>query len=558
MSTSRAFFLIVSTFLQVAKYCSGEANLTQKTGPSHQVIECECSGCEKSQCKTGFGCFSSVRPDEQNQSYVVSRGCLEHQRHFIVKCDKPYHLIVCCKENMCNRNVTPSVPPGWPGQKNATLASPPDNRGVECMCKSTASTLTRFEKVERTNFILLSIFAPIAALVVGIVVVCVVYQLLQKRQLKNGRYPNLRYARHSASFHEDGSCNARECGKCSGSGVSKFSQRTAAQDVDLIQVIGEGKYGKIWRGIWHGDDVVAKLYLPTEEKFFKNEVDVNNKIGNHENILRVQHCHSAFIWNKATYRCIVMEFHENGSLYDFLSRRTVNAQEMCSLALSAARGLNHLHGEIYGRKEKYSIAHCDLKSKNIMVKSNLTCSIGGLGLGVVHDRSQDKIITENKRRGSPRYMSPELLEGGVFKSFESYKRADVYSLGLTLWEITRRTFTEGIRPEHFELPFFDMVPSNPTYDDMKKVVSEQQKRPLVPNKWTESSALEVMGKLMKDCWKQNASARLPSLRVKKTLSKLMEMLKPAPINTSLSESEESSAIQDVNIHIPETLEIIKV
>ena len=71
-------------------------------------------------------------------------------------------------------------------------------------------------------------------------------------------------------------------------------------------------------------------------------------------------------------------------------------------------------------------------------------------------------------------------------------------------------------------------------------------------------ALEVMGKLMKDCWKQNASARLPSLRVKKTLSKLMEMLKPAPINTSLSESEESSAIQDVNIHIPETLEIIKV
>ena len=316
------------------------------------------------------------------------------------------------------------------------------NYGTIFFCLA-ASTLTRFGKDERTNFILLSIFAPIAALVVGIVLVCVVYQLLQKRHLKSGRYPNLRYARHSAAPHEDGSCNGRECGKCNGSGASKFAQRTAAQDVDLIQVIGEGKYGKLWRGMWHGDDVVAKLYLPCEEKFFKNEVDVNNKIGNHENILRVQHCHTAFTWNKATYRCIVMEFHENGSLYDFLSCRTVNTQEMCSLALSAARGLNHLHGEIYGRKEKYSIAHCDLKSKNIMVKSNLTCTIGGLGLGVVHDRSQDKIITENKRRGTPRYMSPELLDGGVFKSFESYKRADVYSLGLILWEITRRTFTEG-------------------------------------------------------------------------------------------------------------------
>lgn len=61
---------------------------------------------------------------------------------------------------------------------------------------------------------------------------------------------------------------------------------------------------------------------------------------------------------------------------------------------------------------------------------------------------------------------------------------------------------------------------------------------------------------MKDCWKQNASARLPSLRVKKTLSKLMEMVKPSPTNTSLS--EKLSAFQDVNIHIPETCETAKV
>lgn len=298
-------------------------------------------------------------------------------------------------------------------------------------------------KGENIDFILLSIFTPIAALIVGIACVCLVYQVLQKRQLKNGKYPNLRYVRHSTTLHENGCCTVTGCGKCSGSGFAKFAQRTAAQDLDLLQVIGEGKYGKVWRGLWHGDDVVAKLYIPSEEKSFKNEVDVNNKVGNHENILRVQHCHTAFSWNNVTYRCIVMEFHEHGSLYDFLNHRTVNIQEMCSLALSAARGLNHLHGEIYGRKEKYSIAHRDIKSKNIMVKANLTCAIGGLGLAVVHDRSEDKIITEDKRRGTARYMAPEVLDGAVFKSFESYKRSDVYSIGLVLWEITRRTLTEG-------------------------------------------------------------------------------------------------------------------
>lgn len=59
---------------------------------------------------------------------------------------------------------------------------------------------------------------------------------------------------------------------------------------------------------------------------------------------------------------------------------------MCFLVFSVVRGLNYLYGEIYGRKEKYFIVYCDLKFKNIMVKLNLICIIGGLGLGVVYDR----------------------------------------------------------------------------------------------------------------------------------------------------------------------------
>ena len=62
--------------------------------------------------------------------------------------------------------------------------------------------------------------------------------------------------------------------------------------------------------------------------------------------------------------------------------------------------------------------------------------------------------------------------------------------------------------------------------------------------------LESMVKLMKDCWKQNAPARLSSLRVKKNLSKLMELVKPAPSNTALS--DEFAFTSDVNIHIPES------
>lgn len=297
------------------------------------------------------------------------------------------------------------------------------------------------EHDQSLEFILLSIFSPIAVLVVLIIIFYLVYKHLQKRQLDKGRYPNLRYTRHSS--HKSRLGAMLECWFCQRStDFHPFAQRTAAQDLDLIKVIGEGRFGEVWRGLWHGDDVAVKLFHRGKEDLFNNEVSISNVVGNHQNILRLKHSHSAFLWNQVTHSCIVMEYHENGSLFDLLNNRTVNLQEMCSLALSAARGLSHLHGEIYRKEETFSIAHCDIKSKNILVKANLTCAIGDLGLAVV-DKWKDKISPKDKRKGTPRYMAPEILDDTVFKSFESYKRADMYSFGLVLWEMTRRTLIEG-------------------------------------------------------------------------------------------------------------------
>lgn len=58
---------------------------------------------------------------------------------------------------------------------------------------------------------------------------------------------------------------------------------------------------------------------------------------------------------------------------------------------------------------KPAIAHRDLKSKNILVKSNSTCAIGDLGLAVRHDVATDTVdIPLNNRVGTKRYMAPEV------------------------------------------------------------------------------------------------------------------------------------------------------
>lgn len=174
---------------------------------------------------------------------------------------------------------------------------------------------------------------------------------------------------------------------------------------------------------------------------------------------------------------LVTDFHENGSLFDFLTARTVDSKTMLLMALSIATGLAHLHMDIVGTKGKPAIAHRDLKTKNILVKANLSCAIGDLGLAVRHDVATDKIdIPATHRVGTKRYMAPEVLDETInMNQFDSFKRADVYAFGLILWEITRRC-NIGNMYDEYQLPFYDVVQPDPTIEEMRKVSFFLQKK----------------------------------------------------------------------------------
>ncbi|XP_069347073.1 activin receptor type-1B isoform X5 [Eulemur rufifrons] len=218
---------------------------------------------------------------------------------------------------------------------------------------------------------------------------------------------------------------------------------------------------------------------------------------------------------------LVSDYHEHGSLFDYLNRYTVTIEGMIKLALSAASGLAHLHMEIVGTQGKPGIAHRDLKSKNILVKKNGMCAIADLGLAVRHDAVTDTIdIAPNQRVGTKRYMAPEVLDETInMKHFDSFKCADIYALGLVYWEIARRCNSGGVH-EEYQLPYYDLVPSDPSIEEMRKVVCDQKLRPNIPNWWQSYEALRVMGKMMRECWYANGAARLTALRIKKTLSQL--------------------------------------
>ena len=73
------------------------------------------------------------------------------------------------------------------------------------------------------------------------------------------------------------------------------------------------------------------------------------------------------------------------------------------------------------------------------------CKLCFTGLAVRHDSAKDAVdIAPNNRVGTKRYMAPEVLDETInMNHFESFKRADVYSFGLVLWEIARRCSIGG-------------------------------------------------------------------------------------------------------------------
>jgi activin receptor type-2B len=96
---------------------------------------------------------------------------------------------------------------------------------------------------------------------------------------------------------------------------------------------------------------------------------------------------------------------------------------MIDMCQSILEGLAFLHGELidYGKKT-YAIAHRDLKSKNILVKNDgRTCCIGDFGLALKLNNSNKLSSAEIRSKvGTRRYMSPELIEGAIAFTKETF------------------------------------------------------------------------------------------------------------------------------------------
>ena len=226
----------------------------------------------------------------------------------------------------------------------------------------------------------------------------------------------------------------------SGPGLPSLEQLTICRQITLTDHIGTGRYGDVWCGKWMGEKVAVKIFASKDEESWDHEVNIyQTPLFRHSSVLGfiASDRRDTGTW---TQLWLVTDYCEFGSLYDFLSHNAVDVEMTLKLAETAAAGLSHLHMSILGMKGKPAMAHRDIKSRNYLVRRDCSCVLGDFGLAVTHDAVRDAVnFPCTTRVGTIRYMAPEVLTDKLDSShFESFKRADIYSFALVLWEITRR------------------------------------------------------------------------------------------------------------------------
>lgn len=60
----------------------------------------------------------------------------------------------------------------------------------------------------------------------------------------------------------------------SGSGFPLLVQRTMAKQISLTDCIGKGRYGEVWRGTWHGENVAVKIFYSKDEASWNRETEI--------------------------------------------------------------------------------------------------------------------------------------------------------------------------------------------------------------------------------------------------------------------------------------------
>eukprot|EP00179_Madagascaria_erythrocladioides_P024085 CAMPEP_0198329172 /NCGR_PEP_ID=MMETSP1450-20131203/15995_1 /TAXON_ID=753684 ORGANISM="Madagascaria erythrocladiodes, Strain CCMP3234" /NCGR_SAMPLE_ID=MMETSP1450 /ASSEMBLY_ACC=CAM_ASM_001115 /LENGTH=381 /DNA_ID=CAMNT_0044033367 /DNA_START=296 /DNA_END=1438 /DNA_ORIENTATION=+ len=203
-------------------------------------------------------------------------------------------------------------------------------------------------------------------------------------------------------------------------------QRAASRRIEdyynLGKLIGEGGFAKVVVGTDSETNekfavkVISKQNSDDEEmEFLARELNIMKRV-NHPNVIQ-----TFDIFDSKKHLYIVLEYMEAGTLHEVYQKsRPFTEDQARSVVKDIMQGVDYLHSR--------NIVHRDLKLKNILCQSStfpLNCKLADFGLSnFVGARTMSKVILQSQV-GSPHYVAPEVLSGGLYGP-----GVDIWSVGV--------------------------------------------------------------------------------------------------------------------------------
>ncbi|GAB4849322.1 hypothetical protein Ancab_004123 [Ancistrocladus abbreviatus] len=213
--------------------------------------------------------------------------------------------------------------------------------------------------------------------------------------------------------------------------------KAATNDFSIINKIGEGGFGPVYKGVLPDGKVVAIKQLSSKSKQgnreFVNEIGLISAL-QHPNLVKL---HGFCIDGKELL--LVYEYMENNSLARALfgaesHRLNLDWPTRKKICLGIARGLLYLHEE-----STLKIVHRDIKATNVLLDNDLNAKISDFGLAKLDEEEKTHIST--RIAGTIGYMAPEYAMRGYLTD-----KADVYSFGVVILEIVSGKSNTKFRP----------------------------------------------------------------------------------------------------------------
>ncbi|XP_030924296.1 probable LRR receptor-like serine/threonine-protein kinase At1g06840 [Quercus lobata] len=216
-------------------------------------------------------------------------------------------------------------------------------------------------------------------------------------------------------------------------GLKDFTYRemaVATNNFEKSTQIGEGGYGKVYKGILADGTVVAIKRAQEGSlqgvKEFLTEIEFLSRL-HHQNLVSlIGYC------DEEGEQMLVYEFMSNGTLRDHLfakCKEPLSFTMRLRIALGLAKGILYLHTEA-----NPSIFHRDIKASNILLDSKYMAKVADFGLSqlaLVPDiEGTVPAHVSTVVKGTPGYLDPEYI-----LTRKLTDKSDVYSLGVVFLEL---------------------------------------------------------------------------------------------------------------------------